>query len=185
MEDPDRELLDRRDFGVPPHGPLALLALLAFVAAIVLLATGQLIAGLLVLAAALGLAALWTEQVRRRRDSAFDRAAVEAARRSRAVAGLAAAWTGTWSETGTRVARLRGEARLLARRRGGLLRRLGEAAYEGDIAAVAKLTDELRTLDARIAALDARARAAVAQARRRSRRERLAVQRTEPHRPVS
>ena len=82
---PDQwETAQPRYFGVAPQGVAAVLAAFAFGAGIVLLVAGFLVVGLVLLVAALLLAALWAEQARRRRDTAFDRvtaAAVDHTRR--------------------------------------------------------------------------------------------------------
>src|SRR4051794_34635381 len=62
-----------RYFGVTPHGLAAALAAFAFGAGIVLLVSGEIVAGVLLLVAAALLAAIYGAQARRRRGSALDR----------------------------------------------------------------------------------------------------------------
>lgn len=168
-----------RYFGLTPRRLVAALAAICFGAALVLLATGAIAIGVLLLLAALLLAALFAEQARRNRDSAFDRVAAAAVDNSRALAGFAGASMRTWTRAGRQVASLRLEATRLARGRAQLVYALGAAAYAEDEAEVIRLRTELHELDERIAACARAAHAVLAGARERTSQERLAVGATE------
>ncbi len=175
---------ERHVFGLAPGDTVAAIALVCLTLAALLLAAGHLVAGLVTLAVSLALGALWLEQARRLRATAFDRAALATASRARELGGFAGLWARTWAVACARAARLRLDAALLARRRRPLLGELGAAAYEGDGARVAAARGRLVELDRRIDSQNRRARASVAKARRRSQRSRLAVRRTASHRTV-
>ncbi len=172
-----------RYFGVTPHGFAAVLAAVAFAAGIVLLVTGSVAAGVLLLVAAVLLAALYVEQARRTRESTFDRVAAATVARARAVAGFTGSSVRAWTSAGREVARLRLEATRRARRRAQLQYALGGAAYADDDAEAARLRDEMKAADARIAECSAEANEVVRRARGVTAHERLAVASTEIQRP--
>ena len=172
-----------RYFGVTPHGVAAVIGAFAFGAAIVLLVAGYLVVGLVLLVAALLLAALWAEQARRRRESAFDRVTAAAVDHTRALAGFTGASVRAWTSAGRQITRLRLQANRLARRRSQLQYALGGATYANDEAEAARLRAEMAAVDERIAAVIAEANAVVEQMRRTTARERLAVAPTEVRPP--
>jgi hypothetical protein len=173
-----------RYFGVTPHGIAAVLAAFAFGAGVVLVVAGELVVGILLLAAAVLLAALWLEQARRHRESGtVDRVAAAAVDHTRAVAGLTGASVRAWTTAGREITRLRLEANRLARQRSQLQYALGGATYANDDAAVARLRGELEAIDARIHACITEANAAVERMRATRAREQLAVAPTEVRRP--
>jgi hypothetical protein len=90
-----------------------------------------------------------------------------------------------WAEQGHRVVGLRLRARLLARRRRPLLLELGRAACRDDPAEVAELRRRLRELELQVADCAEQERAVRDVTRNRIREERLAVQATEAHQPLS
>jgi hypothetical protein len=177
------ERAERRTFGLAPHAFVAALAALALGAAISLLITGHLVAGLLLLALALLFGALYVEQARGRRSSAVDRFTAAAVDNSRAVAGFAGASVRAWTSAGRRVAQLRLEASRLARERSQLQYELGGAAYDEDADRTGELRDRMRGLDDRIEACAEEARTVLADARSRTSEERLAVGPTEVRGP--
>src|SRR5882757_5789554 len=128
------QVAERTLFGVTPTTAVAVLSVLALAAGVAFLSTGRLIAGVLLLVAALFLAALFLEQALQRRASLVDRVAAGAVDRSRALAGFAGAWARAWSGAGREVTRLRLERRRLDRERTHLLLQLGTAAYAEDAA---------------------------------------------------
>lgn len=172
-----------RYFGVTPHGLAAVLAAFAFGAGVVLLASGYVAVGALLLVAAVLLAAIYAEQARRRRDSTFDRVAAAAADHTRALAGFTGSSMRAWTAAGRELARLRLEANRRAKERAQLQYALGAAAYAGDDAEAARLKNELQAVDERIAACVADASSAVERMRATRARERLAVVATEVRRP--
>jgi len=172
-----------RYFGVTPHGLAAVLAAFAFGAGIVLLASGYLAVGVLLLVAALLLAAVWAEQARRRRDTALDRVAAAAVDHTRALAGFTGSSVRAWTTAGRELARLRLEASRLAKQRAQLQYAFGGAAYAGDEGEVTRLGGELRAIDAQITACIDSANGVVEQMRRVRAREHLAVASTEIKQP--
>jgi hypothetical protein len=177
------ERAERRAFGLAPHALVAALAALALGAALSLLVTGHLVAGLLLLGLALLLGALYVEQARGRRASAFDRVTAAAVDNSRALAGFAGASVRAWTSAGRRVAQLRLETSRLARERSQLQYELGSASYDEDAGRTEELRVRMRALDERLEACADEARAVLDDARSRTSEERLAVGPTEIREP--
>ena len=172
-----------RYFGVTPHSLAAVIAAFAFGAGVVLLVSGYAAAGALLLVAAVLLAAIYAEQARRRRDSAFDRVAAAAVDHTRALAGLTSSSVRAWTGAGRELARLRLEANRRAKEKAQLQYALGGAVYAGDDVEAARLKDELRAADDRIAACVAEAKVVVERMRATRAQDRLAVVATEVRRP--
>ena len=172
-----------RYFGVMPHGVAAVLAAFAFGAGIVLLVSGDVLAGVLLLVGAVLLAAVYAERARHRRDTAFDRIAAATADRTRALAGFTGSSVRAWTRAGRALARLRLEANRRARERTQLQYALGGAVYAGDDAETERLRAELQAADERIAACVAEANEVVERMRATRARERLAVAATEVRQP--
>jgi hypothetical protein len=167
-----------RYFGVTPHGLAAVLGAFAFGAGIVLLASGYVLAGVLLLVAAALLAALFAEQARRRRDTAFDRITAAAVDHTRALAGFTGSSVRAWTGAGRELARLRLEANRRAKERTQLQYALGGAVHAGDDAEVERLKAELQAASDRIAACIAEANDVVERMRATRAQERLAVDAT-------
>jgi hypothetical protein len=167
-----------RYFGVTPHGLAAVLGAFAFGAGIVLLASGYVLAGVLLLVAAALLAALFAEQARRRRDTAFDRITAAAVDHTRALAGFTGSSVRAWTGAGRELARLRLEANRRAKERTQLQYALGGAVHAGDDAEVERLKAELQAANDRIAACIAEANDVVERLRATRAQERLAVDAT-------
>jgi hypothetical protein len=182
---PVYERVEPHYFGLTPHVLVAALAAVCLIAAIALLAAGSIAVGALLLVAGLLLGALFLEQARRRRDSSLDRAAAAAIDRSLALTGFIRATVGAWTGAGREAARLRLEARKLARERSHLQYELGGAAHAEDEAKVAELRARMTELDERIARCARDARAAIERAQRRMTQERRAVAATRIRRPGS
>jgi hypothetical protein len=173
-----------RYFGVTPHGLAAVIAAFAFGAGVVLLASGYLLAGVLLFVAAALLAAIFAEQARRRRDSAFDRIAAAAVDHTRALAGFTGSSVRAWTGAGRELARLRLEANRRAKERNQLQYALGGAVYAGDEAETARLREQMQAADARIAACVAEANEVVERMRATRAQEKLAVVATEIRGPT-
>jgi hypothetical protein len=167
-----------RYFGVTPHGLAAVLGAFAFGAGIVLLASGYVLAGVLLLVAAALLAALFAEQARRRRDTAFDRITAAAVDHTRALAGFTGSSVRAWTGAGRELARLRLEANRRAKERTQLQYALGGAVHAGDDSEVERLKAELQAASDRIAACIAEANDVVERMRATRAQERLAVDAT-------
>jgi hypothetical protein len=173
-----------RYFGVTPHGLAAVIAAFAFGAGVVLLASGYVLAGVLLFVAAALLAAIFAEQARRRRDSAFDRIAAAAVDHTRALAGFTGSSVRAWTGAGRELARLRLEANRRAKERNQLQYALGGAVYAGDEAETARLREQMQAADARIAACVAEANEVVERMRATRAQEKLAVVATEIRGPT-
>ena len=173
-----------RYFGATPHGLAAVIAAFAFGAGVVLLASGYVLAGVLLFVAAALLAAIFAEQARRRRDSAFDRIAAAAVDHTRALAGFTGSSVRAWTGAGRELARLRLEANRRAKERNQLQYALGGAVHAGDEAETARLREQMQAADARIAACVAEANEVVERMRATRAQEKLAVVATEIRGPT-
>jgi hypothetical protein len=173
-----------RYFGVTPHGLAAVIAAFAFGAGVVLLASGYVLAGVLLFVAAALLAAIFAEQARRRRDSAFDRIAAAAVDHTRALAGFTGSSVRAWTGAGRELTRLRLEANRRAKERNQLQYALGGAVHAGDEAETARLREQMQAADARIAACVAEANEVVERMRATRAQEKLAVVATEIRGPT-
>jgi hypothetical protein len=172
-----------RYFGVTPHGLAAVVAAFAFGAGVVLALSGYVLAGVLLFVVAVLLAAIYVEQVRRRRDTAFDRIAAATIDHTRALAGFTGSSVRAWTKAGRELTRLRLEANRRVRERNQLQYALGGAVHAGDDAETERLKSELQVADARIAACVAQANEVVARMRATRAQEKLAVVSTEIRRP--
>lgn len=172
-----------RYFGVTPHGASAVVAAFAFGAGVVLVVSGFVLAGVLLVVAAALLAAIYAEQARRKRDTAFDRITAAAVDHTRALAGFTGSSVRAWTGAGRELARLRLEANRRAKERTQLQYALGGAVYAGDDAETARLRGELQAADDRIAACIAEANEVVERMRAARAQEKLAVVSTEIRRP--
>ena len=148
---------------------------------IVLLVSGEVAVGVLLLVAAALLAAIFAEQARRRRDSAFDRVTAAAVDHTRALAGFTGSSVRAWTGAGRELARLRFEANRRAKARAQHQYALGGAVYAGDDAEAERLRAEMRAADDRIAACVEEANAVVERMRASRAQERLAIAPTEIH----
>jgi signal transduction histidine kinase len=162
-------------FGVTPHGLAAVIAAFAFGAGVVLLVSGEIAIGVLLFVAAALLAALYAEQARRRRDTAFDRVAAAAFDHTRALAGFTSSSVRAWTGAGRELTRLRLEANRRAKERTQLQYALGGAVHAGDDAEAERLQAELKAADDRIAACVEEANAVVERMRAARAQEKLAV----------
>jgi hypothetical protein len=172
-----------RYFGVTPHGAAAVVAAFAFGAGVVLVLSGFVLAGVLLLVAAALLGAIYAEQARRKRDTAFDRIAAAAVDHTRALAGFTGSSVRAWTGAGRELARLRLEANRRAKQRTQLQYALGGAVYAGDEAEAERLRAEMQAADERIAACVAEANEVVERMRAARAQERLAVVATEVRAP--
>lgn len=172
-----------RYFGVTPHGLAAVIGAFALGAGAVLLASGDVVAGVLLLVAAALLAAIYAEQARRRRDSAFDRIAATAVDHTKALAGFTGSSVRAWTRAGRELTRLRIEARRHAKERRQLQYAFGGAAYAGDDPETERLRAALQAVDERIAACVTEANQVVERMRATRARDKLAVVATEIRQP--
>jgi len=172
-----------RYFGVTPYGLAAVASAFAFGAGVVLSFAGNILAGVLLIVAAALLAAIYAEQARRRRDTAFDRFAAATVDHTRALAGFTGSSVRAWTKAGRELARLRLEASRRVKERNQLQYALGGAVHAGDEAETGRLKAELRAADERIAACIAEAKDVVERMHAVRAQEKLAVVSTEIRRP--
>ena len=172
-----------RWFGVTPPTLLFGLSIGALALALVLVASGRWVVGLLVLGLALLLFAAFLEVARRKPDAEVVKRAAGAADSVRARAGYAAHALRTRSSVRRELARRRAELMQLSSERERLLRDLGAAAYAGEDDS--PLRERIAAIDTRVAEVDAEARTLVQQAQADVERAALAVQPTEVSRRES
>jgi hypothetical protein len=170
-----------RWFGVTPPTAMFGLAAAALVIAVVLLAGGSWIAGLLVLGLALLLFAAFLEVARRKPDAPVVERAADAADSLLARAGFAAHALRTRSSARREIVRRRGELVRLMAERERLLRELGAAVFAGEEGTPVRT--RIAALDERAAALAAEAEEIAEQARAGVERAAVAIQPTEVNRP--
>jgi hypothetical protein len=187
QEPPNYERVEPRYFGLTPHVLAASLGVVAALAGILLIASGSAAVGVLLLVAGVLLAFVFVEQARHRRATSLDRAAAAAVDNSLAVAGFTGATVGSWTAAGREAAKLRLEAKLLARRRARVQYELGGAVHGGEDDRAETLREEMAALDADIETCTRGARAAIARAQSKMRQERKAMASTQvfkkPSRP--
>ncbi|HEY3962819.1 MAG TPA: hypothetical protein VGL84_09855 [Gaiellaceae bacterium] len=176
---PSYERVEPHYFGLTPHLFVAALGGMALLAGVLLVVSGSVPVGVLLIALAALLLALFVEQARHRRASTADRIAAAAVDSSLAFAGFTGATVGAWADAGRGAARFRIEARRLARRRSKLQYELGGAVHADDDERVRDLRAELSFVDEELRRCQDGARAAVENARRRTRDERGAFASTQ------
>ena len=164
-------------FGLTPPTLVLAVAVVLLVAAVVLLATANWVAGLLVLGVALLCAAAFLEAGRRKPDTAVVRASVGAVDTLRSRAGYAAQSFAARSSARREIARRRSEHLRLSGEREQALRALGEAVYRGEDGAAER--ERVQALDERAEELEREAEEIAARTRDRVEEARLEVQRTE------
>jgi len=181
---PEYERAEPHYFGMTPPALVAALGGAAVLAGIVLLATGSLAVGVLLLVAGLLLGFVFLEQARHRPSTHLDHVAISAIDNSRAYAGFTGVTVFAWTKAGREVARRRMEAKLIARKRAKLQYELGGAVHEGDDMRAETLNAEMATLDGELQRCLREMRVAVAKARLRMRQERDAIAATQVRRPA-
>jgi Uncharacterised protein family UPF0547 len=168
-----------RLYGVVPPGPALIAAGALAVGALILLVLGNWLLALLVLVIALLLFLPALGAARRAPDSVVARNVVAATDAARGWLGFVGGSAGAWSAAGREVLRLRTEIRRLRPERDDVQFSLGDAAYREDAGATASLRARLRDLDREITSRELAIGEALERARRKSRRERRAIQPTE------
>ncbi|HEX5450159.1 MAG TPA: hypothetical protein VFW85_08900 [Gaiellaceae bacterium] len=181
---PEYDRAEPHYFGMTPPAVVAALGGVAGLAGIVLLATGSLAVGILLLVAGLLLTFVFLEQARHRPSTQLDHVAIAAIDNSRAYAGFTGVTVFAWTRAGREVARRRMEARLIARRRAKVQYELGGAVHEADDTRVETLNAQMATLDGELERCLRDTRVAVAKARLRMRQERDAIAATQVRRPA-
>jgi hypothetical protein len=165
-------------FGLGAPALVFAVAVVLLVLAVLLLALGNWVAGLLLLAASFLLLPAFLAGVRRWPESAVAQLSLRTADRARDEASVAAEAISTWSRAGREVVRRRKEQFGLRRELDDKLRELGRSVLDADGATPA-LTAEARELDERLRASEQELAETLASARRHVRSERAAISSTE------
>jgi zinc-ribbon domain len=168
-----------RLYGVAPPGVAMVVAAALAIIAVGLLIAGSWLLALLVLVIALLLFVPAVMTARHAEDSVVSQRVVAASDSLRGWIGFVGGTAGAWSAAGREVLRLRTEIRRLRPERDDVQFALGDAAYREDASSTAALRARLRDLDDELTSRQAAIDAALEHARRRSRRERRAIQHTE------
>jgi hypothetical protein len=157
-------------------------AVVLLVLAVVLLALGNWVAGLLLLAAAFLLLPAFLAGVRRWPESTIAQLSMRTADRARDEASVAAETISTWSRAGREIVRRRREQFQLRRELDEKLRALGRSMLDADRSTPA-LTAAARELDERLRTSERELAETVAAARKRVRSERAAIASTKVLKP--
>jgi gas vesicle protein len=171
---------ERRFFGVPPSTVLLAIGIGALAVAVGLFATGSWPWGLILLGLALFVLTGFVSQTRRLPGEASDvaRASLAALGSVRARAGAAVETVAAHGNARIELSRLRRNVAELAKQRGGYLRELGEAVYEGNRSATKDLKQRIQKLDEEINEKEERMSTVTMEARERIGQARLEVQPT-------
>ena len=140
--------------GLGPAPLLGALSALALLAGLVLLFTGSVIVGLIVLALTLALIALFRAATRSEPDSQAARLAGVAEDRARSGTRLAAATGRAWSRAAPEIVRIRMRQQRLHRELKAKLQPLGEAVHRGDQERVQELKAQTSELESAIRKAD-------------------------------
>ena len=182
---PTHHQVFRRPMGVGPVPLLAGLSGFALLIGLILLLTGDLIAGLIVLALTVALAALFRAATRSEPDSEAARLAIVAEDRARGGARLAAATGRAWSRAMPELVRIRARQQRLNRELKSRLEPLGEAVHKGDRQRAAALKAQADQLERAIADAEREESAVKEAVGNDVRRERATSEPTQPIAPVT
>jgi hypothetical protein len=180
LEEPEAEVpvtvreAEPEYFGLGAPALVFGVAVVLLVLAVFLLAVGNWVAGLLLLAAAFLLLPAFLAGVRRWPESRIAQLSVRTADRARDEASVAAEAISTWSRAGREVVRRRREQFQLRRELDDKLRELGRSVLDADGATPA-LTAEARALDDRLRESEQELAETLESARRRVRSERASI----------
>ena len=177
----DPFVAERRFFGVPPSTILFGIGVGALTLAILLLAIGHFVWGLILFVLAASALAAFVSQTRRLpgEASSLAKASLEALDAVRARAGAAVETVAAQRSARVELAGLRRELSGLAAVRSDRLRELGEAVYKGDTAATRGLKKQLQELDDEIEAKEEQMTKVTLEANERIGRAQLQVQPTQ------
>lgn len=169
----------RRPVGIDPVPLSGGLGVLALLAAIALLATGSLVAGLIVLGLAVALLTLFAGGVRRHPYEPLARLTLTAADRLRALTRFLAVTARAWGRAGLDLLRIRHRRHRLRRELNASLAPLGEAVHHDDHPRAEALKGQAADLQQKLAETEREASATVASARQEIERERTAIEPTQ------
>ncbi|MGB2874177.1 MAG: hypothetical protein WBB76_01745 [Gaiellaceae bacterium] len=167
-----------RFFGVTPPGAVLALAAASFALALVLLVSGHVVVGGVLMGVALLLFLLLADLVRRLPDTAVAKVSAKALGVIKTRAGLVLEATSVHSGARVELFRLRRELLDLATQRMEWARTLGEAVYAGDNEASAAAREKMAELDGLIAAKEDEMEQTATEAMKRIQRAQLQVQPT-------
>lgn len=168
----------RRPLGAHPVPLLGGVGGVALLLAIILLADGAIIAGLVVLMLAVPLLGLFVGGVMREPSAPAARSSLQLAHRLRSLTGLFAVSVRAESRAGIGLARVRSHQRQLRRELSAMMAPLGEAVHRGDQLQADALKRRTAELERQIESLEAEASRLSATAREEMARERATAQPT-------
>lgn len=180
-EPPALHQAHRQPFGVHPVPVLGAVGSAVFVLAIVLLALGAVLAGVVLICLAAGLFALFVGGVRRERDAPGAEATLRTAARTRSLGGLAAVSTRSWIAAGVNLLRIRHRQHRLRRELKASLAPLGEAVHNDDHERAEALKQQAAEIEQKLSETEREASAVVAGARSEVEQERASVEATQTH----
>jgi hypothetical protein len=169
----------RRPMGIHPVPLLGIGGSVALIVAIVLLAGGSVLGGLLVLVFAAASLALFAGGVRREPHAPAAEPTRRAAGRLRSLAGLATVTSREWAGASWQLLRIRRRQDALRGELNATLALLGEAVHHDDDERARELKQRAATLERQLNESERAASAVVATARRELKRERIGMGATE------
>lgn len=165
----------RRPAGLHPVVPLGVLGVLGLVFAIVLLAVGSLVAGLIVLCLASGALALWFGGIRGEPLAPGAKHTLRALNRFRALFALGAVGVRAWTRADLELAKIHLRRIQLRRQLKACLAPLGEAVHRGDQTRAQALRELATGIERDLGELEQQVSAVTGAARARLARERESV----------
>jgi hypothetical protein len=174
----------RRPLGIHPLPLLGALGAGSFVLAIVLLATGLLVPGLILFGLTFAFLVLFVGGVRREPDAPAARVTRRTTARLVSLAGVEALAVQVWVRAGFDLLRIRGRRMRLRSRLKATFAPLGQAVQSGDQPRVEALKAQAAELELRLGETEREASAVIAAARERIGRERAPIEPTEPIPPA-
>jgi hypothetical protein len=170
----------RRPFGLDPVSLLAALGGVSLLAAIVLLANGSLVAGLILLGVAITSSTLFVGGARRDPSAPAARRTLRAVARIRSFVGMLAVRTRAWVLAAFRLLRIRMRQRRLGRELRAILASLGEAVHRDEEQRIRSLKQRAAEIEQELADARRESSAAIEAARGAIERERASVEPTQP-----
>ncbi|HJS93171.1 MAG TPA: hypothetical protein VJ741_02835 [Solirubrobacteraceae bacterium] len=168
-----------RPLGIHPVPLLGALAALALLLAIILLAVGSLVAGLIMLGIAVASFSLFAGGVRREPDAPAGRVVLRTTHRARALAGLIAVALRAWARAALDLIRIRGRQQRLRRSLKANLAPLGEAVHQDDQQRAQALKQKAAEIDQQLTQAERDASAVIVEARRQIEHERSTIEPTQ------
>lgn len=180
-EPPEVHQAHRRPFGVHPVPVLGGAGSSLFLLALILLALGSVVVGLILICLAAALFALFVGGVRRERDAPGAEATLRTVARTRSLAGLAAVSTRSWLVAGRDLLRIRHRQHRLRSELKASLAPLGEAVHNDDHEHAEALKQQAAEIERKLSEAEREASVVVAGARSEVEQERASVEATQTH----